>query len=496
MRVAGIYPQPMDFDALIQHLYGQPTGLEQVLGTCELYAHEAKLFCPLGQKGESFYSIPVEQFVAQIIAYAPDVLALSIMTCQYSYARQVADMVKKKMPDVVVVAGGRHPTFAVEDLAYPFDIYVLGEGEATFVDLLAVLENGHDLRQVAGIALRDGDDKIHITEPRPLLSDLMTGSIRKLTPELLNFIYRGLSIPPMSARPRYALVEYSRGCAFACHFCDNEGVWRAQQRHRDARAVVAEMKALCEQFDTTLFYIIDLNFTLNHRRVYQFCDEAAKQNLHANWYCMSNISTVDRDLLQAMKEAGCFKVCYGVESTSNASLKKMAKSLKRGNLLLQVEETQRVLRVSHDVGMINNMYFIIGFPWETEKDILGGQSLLNQYCGHEINIGIFTPHYGTVMYNEMAEQGYQFSSDLSLYNRGSLVYNHATLTSQQIQALKSKLYQEFYECDEYAPRLDDLIERQPHLARSFNDYFEYYSLNVEASVPDGRTNESQALTQQ
>lgn len=484
MRVAGVYPQPMNFDVMIQHLYGQPTGLEQVLGTCELYDHETRLFCPLVQKGEDFYPVSLEQFMDQITAYNPDILAISIMTSQYNYARQVANLVKEKMPDVVVVAGGRHPTFAVEDLAYPYDIYVLGEGEATFVDLLASLENGDDLGQVMGIAFRDGNGEIHVTKSRPLISDLATGSIQKRAPELLSFIYRGLSVPPMSAEPIYALAEYSRGCAFACRFCDNEGVWRMRQRYRNARTVVAEMKDLCERAGTKLFYIIDLNFTFNHRRVYQFCEEIARQNLQANWYCMSNIPTVDRDLLQAMKGAGCFKVCYGVESTSNASLRKMAKSLKKGNLLLQVEETQKVLRMSHDVGIINNMYYIIGLPWETEEDILGGQDLLNQCCGHEINVGILTPHYGTVLRKEMLEQGYQLSSDLSLYNRAWLTYNHATITPQRMKELQSKLYREFYECDEYAPRLGDLIGREPHLTRSFNDYFKYYDLNVKVPMPD------------
>lgn len=484
MKVAGIYPQPMHIDPRLQHMYGQPTGLEQVLGTCEPHGHETRLFYPLVQKGEDFYSIPLEDFVSQITAYAPDVLAISIMTSQYNYARQVADMVKGKMPDVVVVAGGRHPTFTVEALDYPFDVYVLGEGETTFTELLATLERGDDLTQVAGIATRDGNGKIRTTEPRPLIANLITGSRRKHSPGLSSLIYRGISVPPMSAKPRYALIEYSRGCAFTCHFCDSELMWRMQQRYRNARAVVAEMKDLYEQFDTRLFYVIDLNFTLNHRRAYAFCEEIVRQNLPASWYCMSNISTIDRELLQAMKETGCFKVCYGVESASNASLKKMAKSLKQGNLLLQIEEAQQVLRMSHEVGVINNMYYIIGFPWETERDILDGQSLLNQYCGHQINVGIFTPHYGTVLRQEMLKEGYQFNKDLSLYDRGSLVYNHTTITPQRMKELQSKLYQEFYESDEYTPRLGDLIGREPRLARSFSDYFEYFGLNVTAPMPD------------
>lgn len=472
MKVAGVYPQKMDIDPKLQHMYGQPTGLMQLLGAAEKDEHETKLFYPLNFLGDGiFVNQDDDSFIDQIVAYQPEVVALSIMTAQFPYGEFVARKIKEKLPNCKIVAGGRHPSFSIEDLKEPFDIYVIGEGENTFRQLLSKLESKMSYAELPGLAYRSKNGSIVQTKKAPRISNLDQESILKKDKNLLELIYEGISVPSLNKKPKYALIEYSRGCVGQCEFCDNAGFW-GSTTYRDPNTVALQMKELNENHGIEVFYIFDLNFTFDEKKSFAFCDALIRNKVMVHWYCMSNIVTAKKDLLLAMKEAGCYKVCYGVESTSNASLARMNKTNESKNSLLQIEKAQEVLKMSENCDLINNMYYIIGFPWETEEMIVEGQELLNQYHGHQINVGIFTPHFGTVLRAKMAKEGFHFGKDLDLYNRGSLVYNHLYISVKRMKELQTKIYSGFYNSTYYAQRLESFLNENPRYINSFSEYFD------------------------
>jgi radical SAM superfamily enzyme YgiQ (UPF0313 family) len=457
-------------------MYGQPTGLLQVMAAASEAGHDAKTFYPVAHvRCGEFETVSDDALVESILAFKPDLVAMSMMTAQFHYGRHIASKLKERDPDLVIVAGGRHPSFAVDDLDHPFDVYVLGEGETTFRELASALEDAVPLSSVEGIAYRDESGTLRRTGSRKRIRDLDKDSPLVQDSMLLEQAYRGISLPPLSESPKYALIEYSRGCRGTCDFCDNDGIWR-YPLHRSPEPVVSHMRSLKEEYGVDLFYVFDLNFTSDERRAYAFCEEIQRQGLRTNWYCMSNIVTAKRPLLEAMRAAGCFKICYGVESASDASLAMMNKKLhgdRQNESLLQIEQAQEVLRISADLGIINNIYYIIGFPWETEDMILQGQALLNQYEAHQLNIGIFTPHFGTVLRQNMLTDGYNLSEDLDHYDRGSLMYDHRHISATQMKALQGTLYSGFYSSPMYARRMDDFLAKFPQLQKSFSDYWDW-----------------------
>ena len=108
----------------------------------------------------SRFGLTYDQIMDKIAAWKPDLVGLScIFSIQWPATRELAKRIKAADPDVIVVAGGGHPTFlselCMEDA--PIDFIIKGEGEESFVDLLNRIKKGRALDGVDGLVYRDGD---------------------------------------------------------------------------------------------------------------------------------------------------------------------------------------------------------------------------------------------------------------------------------------------------------------------------------------------------
>jgi B12-binding domain/radical SAM domain protein len=122
---------------------------------------------------------------------------------------------RQGVPDrrVLHVAGGAHPSADPGGtLRAGFDLAARGEGEQTLPALLAALERGGDPRRVAGLAWLDGRRLESSGRPDPVDLDL---------------------VPPWATRAgRLGPLEITRGCAWACRFCQTPFLFKARWRHR------------------------------------------------------------------------------------------------------------------------------------------------------------------------------------------------------------------------------------------------------------------------
>src|SRR5208337_2272283 len=118
--------------------------------------HEVDLFLPVVEKTEGLFQNTDEaELVERIVNFKPDIVAFSIYTAQYSISCRIAEEIKKRIPQVVIIAGNRYPTFLKEHIEEPFDVFVLKEGEETFWELLKEIENGKNYNRVKGISFRE-----------------------------------------------------------------------------------------------------------------------------------------------------------------------------------------------------------------------------------------------------------------------------------------------------------------------------------------------------
>lgn len=345
-------------------------------------------------------SIIINKILHQIDELNPKIVGISCYTNEFNDVMELARKIKEKK-EVVVVVGGVHPTLRPKDFFFrgsPVDFVVIGEGEITLCELAhAILQRDNRFKNLLGIGYYDKDKDEYIqTEARPLIPELDTvpfPAYEKVDMKYYTtpnpYAVRGLFLSSL-----YILV--GRGCPAQCTFCVAAQLRKIltpgkSLRCRSAKNVVDEIELLKKSYLIDAFYFIDDNFTLRRDLVSDICDELIKRKLNLIWSCSSRINTLSEELLQKMKKAGCVQVDLGVESGSDAVLKR----LKKGITTKQIRE---VFKTCHKIDMRTFCNILINVPEETEQELRKTLQLLDEIEPSVTSFNIFIPYVGTEIY--------------------------------------------------------------------------------------------------
>ncbi len=444
MKVAGLYPQPVNRGPHGEIEFLEPLGLEYVLAQVA-DQHDVKLF--------TLFDGTVKQTVEKIIQYSPDVLAVSAMTPQINLGLKMAGKIKRKLPNVQTIFGGYHPTAMPSITHKPeVDLVIMGEGEEKFT---LAINNPAEFRKRMGVSYKNGGIT-YIREGRERILNL--DSLRDpIRPDFLEQLRdHGHRYPVALKQTGMASVLFSKGCLFNCEFCSSPGMYKQKVTYRSTERVVAELQNLSRGRGINAFFFADLNFTANQGKTRELCDAIIGSGMKIYWECLSNISTVkDPALLQLMYDAGCRKIGWGIESLDPSVIDVMGK---RG-----LERTHEVLQASEDAGIINTGFYMIGHPSETEASILASSKGISSLPLHRLRVTVNTPLPGSRLYQNTSPT----NSDFDLYDTTHLVFNHPSLFQNDLDRLRKKLTSDFYNSGEYKARVKSVVARFPEYKEVF-----------------------------
>jgi anaerobic magnesium-protoporphyrin IX monomethyl ester cyclase len=232
-------------------------------------------------------------------------------------------------------------------------------------ELLSAHESGSDVGAVPGVVTRatagargSGAAGAAFLPPRAFVQELdqIPFPARDLLPneEYIRFGKQkyGFSI---------TTVMSTRGCPYACDFCSNV-VFGESYRERSAENVVDEIEAALGLGYDRISFADDV-FTLNARRVLDICAEIDRRGLRFAWECLGRVDTFDPATALAMKQAGCFRIFFGIESGNDRILKLMNKQITTGQAREAVES-------AHRAGLEVGAFFILCYPGETDDTVL------------------------------------------------------------------------------------------------------------------------------
>jgi len=196
----------------------------------------------------------------------------------------------------------------------------------------------------------------------------------------------------------YAFVVTSRGCPGGCRFCIKHVSYGNSIRFRSPEHIIEEMQALAAQGVRSIHMYADI-FTVSREQVMGLCTLIRQHDLRMPWTCNSRVDFVDPEMLQAMAQAGCTWISWGIESGSEAILRRARKGIKPA----QVEQA---LRWAKEAGIHNWGYFIIGLPGETEETI---QETIRFAKRLPLDLALFhiaAPYPGSPFFFEVVERGW------------------------------------------------------------------------------------------
>ena len=356
-----------------------PLGISYVAATLEEIGVDVEIWDFIVQK---YTHEKIERFVKR---FNPDVVGATSVTMNFLFAQKILKEVKKLAPDVITMMGGPHVSFDIKDTLnlYPhIDLIVVGEGELTLKELIPDIKNKKNWKNIKGIAFRNEDGSINITPKRELIPDLSKLPLpaRHLLP-LSKYLALGF---PVS-------ITTSRGCPNKCIFCQGRRLLGLKPRYRPIGSVVSEIEYLLSLGFSRINFADDF-FTSNKPRVKDLCGEIKKRGLEFSWSAFVRVDSVDRELLLAMKDAGCDTVSFGVESGNEEMLKRIRKRIK----ISQVKEAARICK---DVGMRCLASFIVGLPGESYETLRDTEKLAKELeeLGIEYGYHMLAPFPGTTI---------------------------------------------------------------------------------------------------
>jgi len=329
-----------------------------------------------------------ENLERRIVALDFDVVGITAMTFTMLDVKRTIEAVKKVNPGCTVVIGGPHVNiYPYETMRLPgVDIVVLGEGEIIFSRLLDQLHDPDQLAQVKGLLFKDSSAKIIHTGIPEIISEEELNTLpfpaRHLTP------YRRYS-SLLAKRMPITTAFTSRGCPFACSFCNRPHLGK-KFRALTPQRVVDEFK-VCLQLGIHEFLIYDDTFTIRKDRVKEICRRVIHEKLDIGFDIRARVDTLDEEMLSLLKQAGCRGIHYGIE----AGTEKILKVLNKGINLQQAKET---LALTKKYKMQTLAYFMIGAPTETREDIEETFRVARWLKPDFIHMTILTPFPGTPIY--------------------------------------------------------------------------------------------------
>lgn len=337
-------------------------------------------------------------------AARPDAVGISALTAEAFLAHAAAAAVKAEIPLTPVIMGGPHPSSDPELalLDTNTDAAVIGEGEATFTELVRLIaETGPGwnepglLRGVDGLAFRAAG-KAEYSRPRAPIENL--DALPFPAWDLIDYreFWKRGSMASVGIRP-YLTMFTSRGCPYRCVYCHQ--IFGKAFRARSPESVAEEVSRLMKMGASDIEILDDIaNFKQD--RFDRILELLLERGLHP---ALSFPNAIRADLMQEhsidlLKRVGVGEVSVAVETASARLQTLLGKNL-------SLEKVSHTINMLADRRIFTRGFFMLGFPTETEAEM---RSTISFAHSSRLHLALFftpNPFRNTGLYEMFAKAG-------------------------------------------------------------------------------------------
>ena len=133
-------------------------------------------------------------------------------------------------------------------------------------------------------------------------------------------------------------------------------------RTRSIKSIIDDILYLKRNYDIEEIAIVDDNFTFNKENAIKILNEIKELKMKVRFPNGLRIDKIDEEIIEILKETGCYTVGFGIETGTQKVLKMMKKKL-------NLETVTDLVKMCQKNELLVSGNWIIGYPGETEEDI-------------------------------------------------------------------------------------------------------------------------------
>jgi len=297
---------------------------------------------------------------------ATDLVAITVESYTARRAYEIAAEYRQR--GVPVILGGMHVSLLPAEAAMHADSIFIGDAESGWTQVVADARAGRLQARYFGAP--------GVAQP---------GGIRPRRD-----LYRGKGYLPIS------LMQFSRGCRFACSFCAVSHYFGGKHYLRRIEEVVAEITSQNRRF----IFFIDDNIAADRTALQELCHALIPLRIH--WVSQASLDvTHDRKLMRLMEKSGCWGHVMGFESINPESLRDASKlpniqnfsryEYEVATLREHGMQTWAAFTLGHDHDTVDSIRATVDFAWQSKFTFAA--------------FNILMPYPGTPLYRKLAAAG-------------------------------------------------------------------------------------------
>ncbi|HIE00389.1 MAG TPA: B12-binding domain-containing radical SAM protein [Thiotrichaceae bacterium] len=358
----------------------------------------------------------------------PDLFCISALSNERNWAKTTASALKEQHSQIPIVLGGTHAILYPEDAISinGVDYVCAGEGEKALYDLVKHLETAENSTcKVQGIWSSTVNNEIVRNGVPELATD-----ISQYQEDRSLYYERYPELKKDSMRFFYS----SRGCPYKCSFCYN---FQMQQifknkgsyiRHKEPEKLIQEIETEMTKAPFKYIFFVDDLFTINKQWLKEFSNLYQKR-VNIPYCCNTRPEFAKEEIFSDLKESGCDRVGFGVES-GNEDLRFKVLNKKVSN-----DDFKRLSQMAKKYGIKIQTFNIFALPTETVENAFETLELNAELQPDVISSSIYMPFPGTSLCDLAIKEGilpasFSFDDLPSSFHRKSLL--KAPMEKQQL----------------------------------------------------------------
>lgn len=332
-------------------------------------------------------SVPDIDHLCFFFRDASDILAVSCYSHALPYLLKVLEKIKGEFPGKKIILGGIGPNLVAGPLMerFPWVDFIVRRNEYETLPLLAeAIANGKkDFSGIRNIAYREGDQVVFSRET-PLVQNEQFSIIQEL---------EDFNLAPYHVFPFLAAT----GCLFNCPFCCIPK-YVPKYEKRNLEELKEEILLVRNRMNARrVFYLLDEGLVTDRDRLEDVLSFTGKPLFKdaVDFACDGRIEFMDEKMVRDMGRNNFSIILYGVESGSDAVIRKMNKRFTIEQAVKTVLYTRKYLEVT-------TASFIYGFPYESRDEFLDTLYYAIILAAQKIDIhfSLLCPLPGTALFQE------------------------------------------------------------------------------------------------